>query len=509
MSIAAPHSTRSISVERVIWYSDAVVGIMQTFLAALLVDSLADLATTSADWTGPPDQAVSEWLSDQGSRFFSHIVVFFMLIYLWRRHHEMYRHIKKLNRGTLWLNSAFLACVCLVPFATSLVARSNFTAISLASLFGVLSLALFTQLALFHHARRTGLTSEDSGSGLTALRLYILIPAVVALAAAAVAAFLSYFNVVGSALMASSVLLLGLTVHPILSRYLSRHPTSQPPEAMEIKQNLRDRVKDGPLKPLQQFFAGSSPDRSLLFSDSVYAISMTLMSVQLVSRETSELSGDDVAQIIADTFMPDFTLGNFWTFVVIFVFIQVMWLQHVRIFLFVSTIGSRTLWLNATHLFTIVMLPLLFGIIGAAPLYAVVPWWLTAAGMLACIGSLSVLTWSCLIYRKVQTPAARNAVRVSLTENAYLVVVTLVAIAPLGLLDLALPLLLIKDPVVNFVWRNDGAARSFVDIIRRNPNFGIGERFNPWAAATFALFVLVCAYIEYLRSDFWLIHPIG
>ena len=85
------HSTRSISVERVVWYSDAVVGIMQTFLAALLVDSLADLALATQGSNKPPDTVVAEWIGDQGSKFLSHCVVFFMLIYLWRRHHELYR----------------------------------------------------------------------------------------------------------------------------------------------------------------------------------------------------------------------------------------------------------------------------------------------------------------------------------------------------------------------------------------------------------------------------------
>ena len=103
---------------------------------------------------------------------------------------------------------------------------------------------------------------------------------------------------------------------------------------MKIAQDEKDRVTDRPLSPIASFFAGSSPDRSLLFTDSVYAIAVTIMSAQLLPSDGAVLNGQDVAAQIVDTFQPDFSLGDFWMFAVIFVFIQIMWLQHVRVFLF-------------------------------------------------------------------------------------------------------------------------------------------------------------------------------
>ena len=123
-----------------------------------------------------------------------------------------------------------------------------------------------------------------------------------------------------------------------------------------------------------------------------------MMSTQLISHNGDILSADETAAIIRDTFTPNYNLGNFWTFLIIFVFVQVLWLQHVRTFLFVNTIGGRTQWLNSMHLFTIVMLPLLFGLIGAAPYWAVIPWWLASFGMICCVLSLALVNWSCLVF---------------------------------------------------------------------------------------------------------------
>ena len=327
------------------WYSDAVVGIMQTFLAALLVDSLADLALATQDSGKPPDTVVAEWIGDQGSRFLSHCVVFFMLIYLWRRHHELYRHISSLNRGTLWLNSAFLGCVCLVPFSTALVARSHFTGISLAMLYATLCLALCLQLALFHHAVRTRSTIDPHGTGITAVRIFIGIPAIIAgLGRHSLGPVL--LDVPNSGLLASTLLILGFSVRPIMSRYLTKNPTVQPPEAMKIEQDKKDQVKDVDLSPLPGSLRVLARTAPLLFTDSVYAIALTLMSTQLISHNGDILSADETAAIIRDTFTPNYNLGNFWTFLIIFVFVQVLWLQHVRTFLFVNTIGGRTQWLN-------------------------------------------------------------------------------------------------------------------------------------------------------------------
>ena len=504
------HSTRSISVERVVWYSDAVVGIMQTFLAALLVDSLADLALATQGSNKPPDTVVAEWIGDQGSKFLSHCVVFFMLIYLWRRHHELYRHISSLNRGTLWLNSAFLGCVCLVPFSTALVARSHFTGISLAMLYGTLCLALCLQLALLHHAVHTGSTIDPRGTGITAVRIFIGIPAIIAGLAAFTAWALSLFNVPNSGIWASGLLVLGFSVRPIMSHYLTKHPTVQPPEAMKIAQDKKDQVKDRDLSPLATFFAGSSPDRSLLFTDSVYAIALTLMSTQLISHNGDILSADETAAIIRDTFTPNYNLGNFWTFLIIFVFVQVLWLQHVRTFLFVGTIGGRTQWLNSMHLFTIVMLPLLFGLIGAAPYWAVIPWWLASLGMICCVLSLALVNWSCLVFHKERGAVANNALRVSFTEDAYFIYIALIAIAPLGLLAFAIPMLVLKDPVVNAMWHVAGAPRRSVrEVLVGNPNNGVGHAITKSGFVVAAAFVVICIGIEIVRSNIWLLHPIG
>lgn len=480
---------------------------MQTFLAGLLVEQLADLAIRAKAPTDEPDSLVREWISEQDSRFLIHVIVFFMLIYLWRRHHELYRHITRLNRGMLWINSAFLCCVCLVPFATALVARSEFTAISLAVLFTTMAAALWAQFALLRYAKRSSMTS-DTGSGLFTIELFVGVPAGIMTVTAAVAFLLSGFNVPGSAWYASAMVLALLVVRPLLSWYLTKHPTRQPPEALAVPQNHKYRVKDQPLGPLSTFFAGSSPDRSLLFTDSVYAIALTLMSIQLVNTQGGVLSGDDVANVVGATFTFDLRLGNFWTFLIIFAIVQVLWLQHVRIFLFVETIRGHTQWLNSAHLFTVVMLPLLFGLVGAAPQDARIPWWLTSLGVILCAGTLALLVASCLVWQKVTTKASRNAAKLSWTEDVYLVYLALVAIAPLGLIYLTPLLLIFKDPIINALWYNPSKPRRTLRrVVMKNPNKGLGSTLEPWALVVGGIFTVLCVVFAWRVYDFWLLTP--
>lgn len=124
--------------------------------------------------------------------------------------------------------------------------------------------------------------------------------------------------------------------------------------------------------------------------------------------------------------------------------------------------------------------------------------------MILCACTLALLTYSCLVDQKVTTGASRNAARLSFTEDAYLVYLALVTLAPLGLIYLTPIFLVFKDPAMNFLWRRD-KPRSLRQVIFHNPNKGIGTRIN--RTALIAVVILTAAFVglDWWRSDFWLL----
>ena len=98
----------------------------------------------------------------------------------------------------------------------------------------------------------------------------------------------------------------------------------------------------------------------------------------------------------------------------------------------------------------------------------------------------------------MRTPAATNAIRVTLTEDVYLLYITAIAIAPLGFIATALPLLIIKDSVIN-AWAlrtphvDRFAACSFTTPIEVSAP---GSRDGPGLVAAFMIFCVTAVYRE-------------
>ena len=87
------------------------------------------------------------------------IVSFIVLGSFWIYHHEFMK-IKSLNMPYLWLNIFYLACLCFIPFSTSVI--GNYSHFFLANvIFGVnILLVIVFFLFMFHYAHKRGFLEE-------------------------------------------------------------------------------------------------------------------------------------------------------------------------------------------------------------------------------------------------------------------------------------------------------------------------------------------------------------
>jgi uncharacterized membrane protein len=86
--------------------------------------------------------------------------------------------------------------------------------------------------------------------------------------------------------------------------------------------------------------------RIAAFSDGVFAIAITLLTLQIAIPEDGDLSQELIG-----------VLPNLYAFVISFLVIGTYWVAHHRLFAVVERYDYRLLWLNLLTLFFIVLLP--------------------------------------------------------------------------------------------------------------------------------------------------------
>ncbi|NUO60749.1 MAG: DUF1211 domain-containing protein [Hamadaea sp.] len=102
----APESGHGL--ERVIFFSDAVIAIALTLLAIELP------VPSGEDWV----HQLKEYL---GSDYVAFLISFAVIATLWFNHHRMFQQIARLTYGMIWLNILGLFAIVLMPFATKVL----------------------------------------------------------------------------------------------------------------------------------------------------------------------------------------------------------------------------------------------------------------------------------------------------------------------------------------------------------------------------------------------------
>jgi len=97
-------------------FSDGVFAVAITLLVLdIKTPKAADLATGHLD--------LMEALLAQWPAYLSYVLSFLTVLVMWANHHEMFRHIRRVDDTFLLLNGLLLLFITLAPFPTSLLAE--------------------------------------------------------------------------------------------------------------------------------------------------------------------------------------------------------------------------------------------------------------------------------------------------------------------------------------------------------------------------------------------------
>lgn len=147
--MARGDEVRYFSIARVEAYTDGVFAIAATLLVLDLTTKAFGEIRNDADlWTA---------LAAGGENLLAFVVSFVLLSLLWTIHLQQYRDIARADGVLLWLNSARLLFIVLIPFTTSLVAEyAEFTAGRVLLPINFFFAALFGHLSWRWAASRNG-----------------------------------------------------------------------------------------------------------------------------------------------------------------------------------------------------------------------------------------------------------------------------------------------------------------------------------------------------------------
>jgi uncharacterized membrane protein len=108
----ASPGNEALALERIVFFSDAVMAIAITLLAIDLKVPEVAASTAAAE--------LPMRLRALGPQFMSFAISFFVIGIYWMSHHRYFRFIKRYDGGLIALNMLFLLFIVLMPFVASL-----------------------------------------------------------------------------------------------------------------------------------------------------------------------------------------------------------------------------------------------------------------------------------------------------------------------------------------------------------------------------------------------------
>lgn len=106
---------KNLDLERLVFFSDAIVAIAMTLLVfGLKVDIAPKAHVTFAD------------IGRAWPHFSSFVLSFFIIALFWKIHHEFFHYIRVVDSSLLWLNIVWLLFIVLLPFTSSLISTNFF-----------------------------------------------------------------------------------------------------------------------------------------------------------------------------------------------------------------------------------------------------------------------------------------------------------------------------------------------------------------------------------------------
>jgi uncharacterized membrane protein len=137
---------KSVELERLIFFSDAVFAIAITILV---------LELRPPERVGPDvTQALVAGMVRLIPKFASYVISFWIIGIYWFVHHRIFRHIRSWDDGLIWLNFLFLFWIAFLPFPVSLMGSFGDQRFAVVFYAGALAMTGLAQLLLWRHAAR-------------------------------------------------------------------------------------------------------------------------------------------------------------------------------------------------------------------------------------------------------------------------------------------------------------------------------------------------------------------
>jgi len=119
--------SKTFSNERICAFTDGVYAIVITLLV---------LELKAPEVPGLTDEQLLADLMKQSRVFLAYFISFFVVAWLWFRHHGIFRALERSNNVVILLNFIHLLFVSLIPYTTSLAGRYSQDQLSVILLFG-------------------------------------------------------------------------------------------------------------------------------------------------------------------------------------------------------------------------------------------------------------------------------------------------------------------------------------------------------------------------------------
>ena len=144
--MTSPHSEDALSLERIVFFSDAVFAIAITLL-------VLEIKAPHV----PPDPSATPMLRALFAlipKFTGFLVSFIVLGSFWIEHHRIFRYIRGYDAGLLWRNLLLLLAVAFVPFPTALFSE-NYTSSTALMIYALTLTAVgLLKIVVWRHAVR-------------------------------------------------------------------------------------------------------------------------------------------------------------------------------------------------------------------------------------------------------------------------------------------------------------------------------------------------------------------
>jgi uncharacterized membrane protein len=123
-------------LDRIVFFSDAVVAIAITLLILPLVDSVPEAAKSGED--------VTTFLAGNASQVLGFVISFWVIARLWRAHHGVFRHVRAHTPLLMNLSLFWTFTIAVLPLPTAIISEFASDRPSVGLYIGVMALSSLT-----------------------------------------------------------------------------------------------------------------------------------------------------------------------------------------------------------------------------------------------------------------------------------------------------------------------------------------------------------------------------